>query len=218
MLAVDRQAQVLRWGLRLAGHMWGRPAWPLQASCHGQCCFVDPSNMCRDMPWRCAGAGVITLIQRQPGCCRCAQILTGAIVVMTAGMCAVKAWVDSSILPHISKPAGKKPKKGGDQSKPKKKQSSWELLTSSPRILNMTLMVMGYGICHKLFTFVWKGQMRLLCPSTAAYATMMADVASFTGAATIALMLVSKFVFQVGPAAGARPALAACSTWLRCCP
>jgi hypothetical protein len=56
---------------------------------------------------------------------------------------------------------------------------------------------MGYGICHKLFGFVWKGQMRLLYPSTAAYATVMADVASFTGACTIALMLVSKFIFQV---------------------
>lgn len=114
-------------------------------------------------------------------------------------MCAVKSWVDSNILPHITSHAAKKPKKGGGESgkAAKKKQSSWELLTSSPRILNMTLMVMGYGICHKLFTFVWKGQMRLLCPSTAAYATLMADVASFTGAATIALMLVSKFVFQV---------------------
>lgn len=53
--------------------------------------------------------------------------------------------------------------------------------------------------CHdpQLFGFVWKGQMRLLYPSTAAYATVMADVASFTGACTIGLMLVSKFFFQV---------------------
>jgi ATP/ADP translocase len=49
----------------------------------------------------------------------------------------------------------------------------------------------------QLFGFVWKGQMRLLYPSTAAYATVMADVASFTGACTIGLMLVSKFFFQV---------------------
>lgn len=61
----------------------------------------------------------------------------------------------------------------------------------------LCLQVMGYGICHKLFGFVWKGQMRLLYPSTAAYATVMGDVASFTGACTIALMLVSKYIFQV---------------------
>lgn len=66
------------------------------------------------------------------------------------------------------------------------------------KLLAVLLQVMGYGICHKLFGFVWKGQMRLLYPSTAAYATVMADVASFTGACTIALMLVSKFIFQVG--------------------
>jgi AAA family ATP:ADP antiporter len=65
------------------------------------------------------------------------------------------------------------------------------------KLLSLLLQVMGYGICHKLFGFVWKGQMRLLYPSTAAYATVMADVASFTGACTIALMLVSKFIFQV---------------------
>jgi AAA family ATP:ADP antiporter len=61
----------------------------------------------------------------------------------------------------------------------------------------LLLQVMGYGICHKLFGFVWKGQMRILYPSTAAYATVMGDVASFTGACTIALMLVSKYIFQV---------------------
>jgi hypothetical protein len=61
----------------------------------------------------------------------------------------------------------------------------------------LCLQVMGYGITHKLFGFVWKGQMRILYPSTAAYATVMGDVASFTGACTIALMLVSKYIFQV---------------------
>ena len=56
---------------------------------------------------------------------------------------------------------------------------------------------MGFGITHKLFGFVWKGQMRLLYPSAAEYAVVMADVASYTGAATIAFMLASKPVFQV---------------------
>jgi AAA family ATP:ADP antiporter len=60
------------------------------------------------------------------------------------------------------------------------------------------MLVMGFGITHKLFGFVWKGQMRLLYPSAAEYAVVMADVASYTGAATIALMLASKPVFQVG--------------------
>lgn len=69
---------------------------------------------------------------------------------------------------------------------------------SSDRILNLTLLVMGYGTAHKLFGFVWKGQMKLLYPSASAYATVMSDVAAFTGAATVGLMLVSKYFFQVG--------------------
>lgn len=76
-----------------------------------------------------------------PCCCAC-QILTVAIIAMTGLMCVVKSYVDSSILPfianHSSKKKNKKPKsKDGTE----KKASSWELLTSSPRILNMTLMV-----------------------------------------------------------------------------
>jgi hypothetical protein len=68
---------------------------------------------------------------------------------------------------------------------------------SSSRILNLTVLVMGYGIAHKLFGFVWKGQMKVLYPSTAEYTTVMGDVASYTGATTIGLMLISKYVFQV---------------------
>lgn len=88
---------------------------------------------------------------------------------MTGLMCAVKRYVDSSILPLIDTAGrgkkGDKSKKGeeaatgktGSKSKTtKKKASTWEVLTSSPRILNMTLMVMGYGICHKIFGFIWK--------------------------------------------------------------
>jgi hypothetical protein len=32
---------------------------------------------------------------------------------------------------------------------------------SSPRIFNLVLLVMGYGTAHKLFGFVWKGQMKV---------------------------------------------------------
>jgi hypothetical protein len=92
-------------------------------------------------------------------CCRChpacsrrcyhaqtPQILTAAIIAMTGLMCVVKNYVDTNILPFVQ--TGKKEKKksegskadGGGEAK-KKKAGTWELLTSSPRILNMTLMV-----------------------------------------------------------------------------
>jgi hypothetical protein len=63
---------------------------------------------------------------------------------MTGLMCVVKNYVDVSILPFVGS-HGKKQKKEKKAEKatgePKRKASSWELLTSSPRILNMTLMV-----------------------------------------------------------------------------
>lgn len=102
----------------------------------------------------------------RPFCvCLLSQILTGAIIVMSCCMCVVKSYVDSSILPLIdTQGRGKKKDKqkkkeaaqGAAGEKTKKKASTWEVLTSSPRIFNLTLMVMGYGICHKLFGFVWK--------------------------------------------------------------
>lgn len=74
-----------------------------------------------------------------------AQILTALICVMTGLMCVVKNYVDVNILPFVGS-HGKKHKKEKKKAElatgePKKKAGSWELLTSSPRILNMTLMV-----------------------------------------------------------------------------
>lgn len=109
-----------------------------------------------NQPWphlrQAAHSAVPDAVCRGAACCRrrCRvpqQILTAAIIAMTGLMCFVKRYVDTSILPYVSKqPGGKKEKKKGDSSKggggePKKKAGTWELLTSSPRILNMTLMV-----------------------------------------------------------------------------
>eukprot|EP00775_Hariotina_reticulata_P006953 gene6953-7169_t len=107
----------------------------------------------------------------------------------------LQAYVDGAVLPYVTPhagPAGKKKKKKMEG----EKKNTMELLTSSSRILNLTVLVMGYGIAHKLFGFVWKGQMKVLYPSTAEYTTVMGDVASYTGATTIGLMLISKYVFQ----------------------
>ncbi|KAF8060041.1 AATP2 [Scenedesmus sp. PABB004] len=128
------------------------------------------------------------------------QLLICAVLVVTACMSAVRLWMDSAVFPHVTKaerpPKPAKAAKAGAPAGGEKRQGTMELLRSSPRILNLTLLVMGYGISHKLFGFAWKGQMKALYPSTTQYATVMGDVASFTGAATVCLMLVSKFFFQ----------------------
>lgn len=46
---------------------------------------------------------------------------------------------------------------------------SLAVLRSSPKILNLALLVVGYGVSHRLFEFAWKGQLRSIYPSAQAY-------------------------------------------------
>lgn len=43
------------------------------------------------------------------------------------------------------------------------------VLKSSPMIFALSLMVISYGVGHRLFEFAWKGQLRMLYPSAMAY-------------------------------------------------
>eukprot|EP00884_Botryococcus_braunii_P005587 jgi/Botrbrau1/15029/Bobra.320_2s0006.3 len=120
------------------------------------------------------------------------QILVASVVGMTALMMATKAFVDRT----IPKPPSSERK--GDKKKKKKGSlgESFKVLKNSPMISNLALLVVGYGLTHRLFEFCWKGQLRLLYPSAAAYQSVLADVAIWTGYTTIALMLTGRFVFQ----------------------
>ena len=46
---------------------------------------------------------------------------------------------------------------------------SLAVLRSSPKILNLALLVMSYGVSHRLFEFAWKGQLGVLYPSAQQY-------------------------------------------------
>lgn len=46
---------------------------------------------------------------------------------------------------------------------------SWAVLKSSPKILNLALLVVSYGVSHRLFEFAWKGQLGVLYPSAQQY-------------------------------------------------
>ncbi len=37
------------------------------------------------------------------------------------------------------------------------------------QIMNLALLVVSYGVSHRLFEFAWKGQLRALYPTPAAY-------------------------------------------------
>ena len=41
------------------------------------------------------------------------------------------------------------------------------MITESPKIRNLALLVMSYGVSHRLFEFAWKGQLRILYPTAA---------------------------------------------------
>ncbi|KAL3133509.1 hypothetical protein ABBQ38_007368 [Trebouxia sp. C0009 RCD-2024] len=134
------------------------------------------------------------------------RLLVGTVVAMTAVMMGAKAWVDNSIKrPEDIKPPRKKKTKGS-------LGESFAVLKSSPKILSLAMLVMSYGVSHRLFEFAWKGQLRVLFPSAQAYQGVLADVSIATGSVTIGLMLTGRFVFQYlgwGVAAAATPVVMA---------
>ena len=75
-------------------------------------------------------------------------------------------------------------------------RDNFEVLRSNPRITSLATLVVGYGICHRLFEFAWKGQLRLLYPTPHAYQAVLSDVSIATGVLATALMLGGSFVFQ----------------------
>jgi AAA family ATP:ADP antiporter len=51
-------------------------------------------------------------------------------------------------------------------------------------------------LTHRLFEFTWKGQLRSMYPTVQAYQSVLADVATYTGALTLANMFVSRLIFK----------------------
>lgn len=133
--------------------------------------------------------------------------LVGGIVTMTSFMSLAKAVLDRFVIGDYcsldpttaSKPKGKK--KGN-------LAQSFGIIRESPKISNLAILVMSYGISHRLFEFAWKASLRALYPTAQAYQTVLAEVAIATGWATITFMILGKFVFQYlgwGAAASATP-------------
>ena len=97
------------------------------------------------------------------------RYLVGTVVVLTGLMMAAKRYVDINICVPIAR------RGGGGAAKPKKKKKKGSLgdslavLRGSPMILNLALLVVSYGVSHRLFEFAWKGQLRALYPSAQAY-------------------------------------------------
>lgn len=95
------------------------------------------------------------------------RYLVGTVVVLTGLMMAAKHYVDTNICVPVNR------KTDPSRAKKKKKKGSLgdslSVLRSSPMILNLALLVVSYGVSHRLFEFAWKGQLRALYPSAQAY-------------------------------------------------
>ncbi|WIA15211.1 hypothetical protein OEZ85_001890 [Tetradesmus obliquus] len=149
------------------------------------------------------------------------RVLIGTVMAMTGAMFAAKAFIDAKVLQPALKSAdgaAAAAAAGGGAAKPagKKKKSKGSfgegiaVLKKSPKIRNLALLVMSYGVGHRLFEFAWKGQLRLLYPTVQGYQSVLADVATYTGMLTLASMVVSRLVFQHagwGVAASVTPAV-----------
>ena len=90
------------------------------------------------------------------------------MVVLTGVMMAAKRYVDMYICVPVQR-KGAPPQKAGKKKRKGSLGDSLEVLRSSPMIRNLALLVMSYGISHRLFEFAWKGQLRALYPSAQAY-------------------------------------------------
>lgn len=66
----------------------------------------------------------------------------------------------------------------------------------SPRIRNLAMLVVGYGVAHRLFEFTWKGQLRVLYPSALEYQSILSSVSMATGVASIVMIGVASLVFH----------------------
>lgn len=96
------------------------------------------------------------------------RYLVGTVAVLTVLMMGAKRYVDINICVPIARSG-----RGSGRIKKKKRKGtlgdSLSVLRSSPMIMNLALLVMSYGVSHRLFEFAWKGQLRALYPSAQAY-------------------------------------------------
>ena len=75
-------------------------------------------------------------------------------------------------------------------------REGFSVILGNPRIRNLALLVVGYGVSHRLFEFAWKGQLRVLYPSPLEYQGMLSNVSMAQGVLSIIMMVVGRWVFR----------------------
>ena len=131
------------------------------------------------------------------------QMYVLSMIGLTGVMFATKFGIDQLFLGPMSAEdaaeaaEARKLKQLEKKNKPKPTMSErFALLTDSIKIRNLALLVMSYSVAHRLFEFSWKGQLRNLYPTLIEYQSVLANVSIYTGYATIAMMVMGRFVFD----------------------
>eukprot|EP00210_Caulerpa_lentillifera_P008883 g8475.t1 len=135
------------------------------------------------------------------------RILISIVLVNSLIMMYAKFYMDRTLsIPTPEESIKKrKPTKSRNQSSFK---DGLKVIRKSPKIWNLAMLVIGYSVSHRFFDVVWKGQLKLVYPTTQQYQSVLADVSVWTGISTIIMLLTGKFIFQYlgwGVAAGALP-------------
>lgn len=69
-------------------------------------------------------------------------------------------------------------------------------LASSASIRALAVMAVAQGVSQNILEVIFKGHLRVLCPTTGAYSSFLGDVATVTGIATMFMMFVSPIIFM----------------------
>jgi AAA family ATP:ADP antiporter len=128
--------------------------------------------------------------------------MMGAVVIAGLATIAIYWWMNRSILtdPFYYDAAGTAKKEKKEKSKLSIGES-FKYLVTSPYLGFIALLVLGYGMAINLVEVTWKSQLKLLYTIDGAfienaYSSFMGNFSTFTGIATIALILMCKGIVR----------------------
>ena len=124
--------------------------------------------------------------------------MMGTVVVAGLSIIAIYWWMNKYVLtdPFYYDEAADKGKKA-KKDKPKLSiVESFKYLISSPYLGYIALLVLGYGMAINLVEVTWKSQLKIQYTTENDYGTFMGNFSTFTGIATIVLILMCKGIVR----------------------
>ncbi len=123
------------------------------------------------------------------------KFLMGAVMVSGLLILTIYRWMNKNVL---TDPALYQPGQGSGKKKKEKLSvgQSFKYILSNPYLLLIAVLVLSYGIAINLVEGVWKGQMKIAFPDKNDYNNFMGVFTTWTGAITIALMVVGNNILR----------------------